>query len=145
MATSKPKKRTDSFDRYARAIQDDIAALGKSMKEGFQSIREEMATKDDIRQVREQMVTKGEFKEVRDDVKRITDAMVSKADLEETIRDDFGKSRHAKHIEDLRSRVGHIEEKLGMKPTRHAGTRRLADSRCGRKVWGEASPSARPA
>jgi hypothetical protein len=88
MATSKPKKRTDSFDRYARAIQDDIAALGKSMKEGFQSIREEMATKDDIRQVREQMVTKGEFKEVRD---------------------DFGKSRHAKHIEDLRSRVGHIE------------------------------------
>ena len=90
MATSKPKKRTDSFDRYARAIQDDIAALGKSMKEGFQSIREEMATKDDIRQVREQMVTKGEFKEVRDDVKRITDAMVSKADLEETIRDDFG-------------------------------------------------------
>ncbi len=105
----KPKKKEDSFGHYARAIQNDIAALGGKM-----------ATKDDIRQIREEMVTKGEFKEVRDDVKRITDAMVSKADLEETISDEFGKSQHARHIDDLRSRVGHIEEKLGMKPSRHA-------------------------
>lgn len=121
MATSKTKKKGDSFERYAQAIQNDIATLADNMKAGFQSIREEMAAKEDIRKVREEMVSKAEFKEVRDDVKRITDAMVSKADLEASMRDEFGKSEHARNIEDLRGRVGRIEEKLGMKPSRHAG------------------------
>ena len=104
MVKSKPKKKIKTLDDFAAAIHEDYLTIDEKVGK----IHHEMVT------IRDEMVTKGEFKEVRDDVKRITDAMVSKADLEETIRDEFGKSRHAKHIEDLRSRVGHIEEKLGI-------------------------------
>jgi hypothetical protein len=62
-----------AIDGFFRAILEDLFA-----------IRRDMATKDDIRQIREEMAnlaTRTVLREVRDDVRRLTDMMVSKADL----------------------------------------------------------------
>jgi len=115
MATKpKSKKKEPGFPHYARAIQNDIAALSTAMQAGFRSIREDMATKVELGEV------KMSLRDVRDDVKMITETMVSKADLENAIKDEFGKSQHARNIDELRGRVEHIESKLGIKRTRQA-------------------------
>src|SRR5580658_7441143 len=98
-AKRKTKTKELSFEHYARAIQTDIAQLGKSMEAGFKSIQEEMATKDDIRKVRDQMATHKNLLEVREDIQRLNEIMVSKADLSETIRRELDASPFAKESE----------------------------------------------
>jgi hypothetical protein len=114
----KTQKKELSFEHYARAIQTDIAHLGKSMEAGFKSIHEEMATKEDIRKVREEMATHKTLLEVRGDVQRLNEIMVSKADLSETIRRELDASPFAKESEmkHLSERLLRVEEKLGIKP-----------------------------
>jgi hypothetical protein len=106
MAKAKPKLKRDPFEPYARAIQNDIAGLGRSMKEGFQSIREEMATKVEFREL------KADIKDLRGDLKMLTDVMVSKSDLERALDE-------SKPIADLRERIERVEGKLGIKASRY--------------------------
>jgi len=103
MATPKAKKKERSLDHYARAIRDDIATLGEKMDFGFAKVHKQM-------------------RDIREDLKRFNEAMVSKADLEETIRRELDKSPYAKEsdLNDLRTRVVRLEEKLGLAPRHHA-------------------------
>ena len=115
MATkAKPKKKEESFDRYARAIQNDIVALGAKMETGFKSIRADMDAgfKNVHRQIGE----------VRDDVKRLNEIMVSKADLSETVRRELDSAPFAKEsdMKELRERITAAERKLGIAGPRRA-------------------------
>jgi hypothetical protein len=118
MASAKTKvgKKGTSFQGFARALQTDIARLGKSMETGF------TATKEDIRKVREEMATRAALLEVRDDVKRLNEIVVSKADLSETIRRELDASPYAKEadVKDLHERMLRVEEAVGIKPKRRA-------------------------
>ena len=124
MAKPTTKKKAMTIDDLAGAIQRDFLAIRKDMatKADIRAIREEMATKQDLFELSQKMVTREEFRELRSDVKMITDAMVSKADLAETIRRELDTSPYAKEtdVKDLRERLIRIEEKLGLKTTHRA-------------------------
>ena len=111
-----------TLDDFAAAIQRDYLALGKKMETGFRSIREDMATQEEVRKIRNEMATHAALVEVRDDVKRLNEIMVSKADLGETIRRELDTSPYAREAEvkDLRERLLRVEEKLDLKPNRRA-------------------------
>ena len=80
-----------------------------------------MATKDDLWPIQRDLKTvTSQLGELRGDVKQITDVMVSKADLANTLGDELAKSVYGRQIDDLRSRVNVLEEKLGIKSTRRA-------------------------
>src|ERR1700680_803746 len=107
MAKLTTKKKLMTLEDFAMAIQKDYAA-----------IRKDMATKGDLYALSQKMVTREEFRDLRSDVKMITDTMVTKADLANTLGEELAKSEYARHIDDLRARVGVLEQKLGVKPTR---------------------------
>ena len=111
-----------TLDDFAMAIQRDISSLRDDMTAGFSAVREEMATKDDLYALSQKMVTREEFRNLQSDVKMITDSMVSKVDLAETIRRKLDTSPYAKETElkDLRERPLRVEEKLGLKATHRA-------------------------
>ena len=109
MAKTKIKKKPMTLEDFAGAIQKDYLA-----------IRKDMATKDDLYALGTKMVTREEFRELRSDVKMITDTMVSKADLASTIAEELGKSEHERKIEDLRTRVNVLEQKVGIRPAHRA-------------------------
>jgi hypothetical protein len=102
---AKPKKKPLSFDHYARAIQADIAHLTETVKAGFASIRGDMDSG---------------FTNVRDDVARMNGIMVSKAELEETIRRQLDVAPYATEtgVKELGERVLRVETKLGIKSRR---------------------------
>jgi hypothetical protein len=111
-AKPKPKKKPATFDTFFRAIQEDLFV-----------IRKEMATKEDIRAIRGEMAnlaTRAELREVRDDVKRVTDMMVSKADLEALREELLREIKDGKHIDELRERLVVVERKLGIEKSRRA-------------------------
>ena len=115
---TKKKNGAMTLERFASAIQKDFQAIYKMIAE----IMENMATKSDVWKVRQEMATRAELNEVRNDVRMITESMVSKADLErgfEPIKQDIREIKEA-YIEDLRSRTGFIEKKLGIRPERRA-------------------------
>jgi hypothetical protein len=112
-AKPKQKKKKLTLDDFAVAIQADIAR---------------MATNQDLKNLAGDMArgfkeVHGALRDIRDDVKAATDAMVSKADLAETLRTELNKSPFAKEkdVAELRERVLRVEEHLGMKPGRHSG------------------------
>ena len=110
MAKTKTKKKPMTLEDFAGAIQTDLAC---------------MATKDDIRKdlwpmQRDIKTLTSNLRDVRNDVKMITETMVSKADLASTIAEELGKSEHERKIEDLRTRVNVVEQKLGIKPAHRA-------------------------
>jgi len=111
---AKPKKKPLSFEHYARAIQTDIADLGKEMRDGFKSMHSDIAT--GFENVRKQT------HDIREDVKRLNEIMVSKADLSEAIRRELDISPYAKEadVKEIRERLFRVEEKLGLKPSRRA-------------------------
>jgi hypothetical protein len=116
MAT-KPKTKERPFGHYARAIQTDIANLGKEVRDGFQEARDAFqSTRKDMDagflNVRKQM------DDIRDDVRRMNEVMVSKADLETTIRYELETSPFVREadVKDLRERLLRVEKKLGIKP-----------------------------
>lgn len=114
----KPKNKTMTLGDFALAIQNDYTALRKDMATGFAEIREEMASKEEIRQIRAEMGIG--FRNVDADLKMMTDAMVSKADLANTLAEELAKSPYARQIRDLENRVHALESKLGIKPSRRA-------------------------
>jgi hypothetical protein len=117
MAKPKIKKKPMTLDDFAAVIQRDIARM--ATKGGLQAIREEMVTKADLWPMQRDIKTLDKnVRDLRDDVKQITDAMVSKADLARTIGDELAKSAYAGQIGELRNRVNVVEEKLGIKPAR---------------------------
>jgi hypothetical protein len=72
---TKPKKKAMTLDDFALAIQTDIART--ATKEDLQAIREEMATKADLWPMQRDIKTLDKnVRDLRDDVKIITDAMV---------------------------------------------------------------------
>src|SRR5258708_3281460 len=75
MTKAKSKKKPMTLDDFAAAIQTDLARM--VTKDDLKS----MATKDDLHALDQKMVTREEFRELRNDVKMITDTMISKADL----------------------------------------------------------------
>jgi hypothetical protein len=110
------RKKPMTLENFAAAIQRDFSTLRDDMTAGFSTIRAEMTS------MRDKMATHAALREVRDDVQRLNDIMVSKADLAETIRRELDTSPYAKEtdVKDLRERLLHIEEKLGLKPTHRA-------------------------
>ena len=95
-----------TLEGFASAIQTDLAR---------------MATKNDLWPIQRDMKTlTADLKEVRHDVKWITDTMVSKADLANTLGEELAKSEYVRHIDDLRARVNVLEHKLGIKSTHRA-------------------------
>jgi hypothetical protein len=117
---TKTKKKPMTLGDFATAIQRDLSSLRNDMTVGFSTVREEMATKDDLYALSQKMVTREEFRNLQSDVKMITEAMVSKADLAETLRRELEASPFAKKadVNELRERVLRIEKKLSSKPTR---------------------------
>jgi hypothetical protein len=76
MNKSKTKKKPMTLDDFAVLIQKDLARM--ATKEDIKAIREEMASKAEFRLLRSEMEIG--FKNLNDDVKMITDTMVSKAE-----------------------------------------------------------------
>jgi hypothetical protein len=100
------KKKPITLDSFAVLIQKDLSR---------------MATKDDLWPMQRDIKTlTAQLKEVREDVKQITDNMVSKADLANILGDELAKSAYARQLHDLQTRVNLLEEKLGIKPTHRA-------------------------
>jgi len=119
MAKPKPTKKPMTLDDFAVVIQRDIARM--ATKDDLQAIRVEMVTKADLWPIQRYIKTLD--KNVRDlsaDVKQITDVMVSKSDLANTLGDELAKSAYARQIEALQNRVNVLEKKLGIKPASHA-------------------------
>lgn len=118
MSKTKPKRTEGdaSFEKYARAIQGDIARLAKAVESGFAA----MATKEDLASVRTEL--KHDILEVGEHVDRVNSIMVSKAELAEAIRREFDAAPYAKssELKELRQDLNRVFEKLGMKPTRRA-------------------------
>jgi len=113
---TKTKKKPMTLDDFAVAIQKDHMALRKDMAAGFAKVRDEM--KEEVRQVRAEVGIG--FRNLDADVKMITDAMVSKADLANTLAEELAKSPYARQIQDLQTRVNVLETKVGIKTTRRA-------------------------
>ena len=120
MAKQQSKTNEAPFERYARTIQADIAALRNDMATKQDLLN--LATKQDLLQLRSEMATHSALLGVADDVKRLNQIMVSKADLAETIRRELDASPYAKEadVKDLRERILRVEEKLGINPARRA-------------------------
>jgi hypothetical protein len=67
------------------------------------------------------LVVFSKLKELREDLKQTTDAMVSKADVTNVIDREFEESRHGRLLRNLENRVNKLEEKFGGKAVpRHA-------------------------
>jgi hypothetical protein len=66
------------------------------------------------------LATRAELREVRDDVKRFTDMMVSKADLELLREELLREIKDGKHIDKIRARLAVLERKLGIEKARRA-------------------------
>jgi hypothetical protein len=117
----KSTKKPMALEDFALAIQTDLQATRKETRDGFAAVREEMATKADLWPMGRDIKTlEKNVRYLRDDVKNITDAMVSKADLANTLAEELAKSQYAKQIENLQIRVNVLESKLGIKPNHRA-------------------------
>jgi hypothetical protein len=104
------KRKPMTLEDFAVAIQKDYLA-----------IRKDMATKADLWPIERDIKTlDGNVRDLRNDVKMITDTMVSKADLANTLAEELAKAPYARQIEDLRTRVNVLEGKLGIKPNHRA-------------------------
>ena len=118
MATTTPRKKKPlTLDDFAIMIQQDIARM--ATKDDLNGL----AAKDDIEKVRADMrnlASRADIRELREDVQRVTEAMVSKADLEALGDELLLEIRSGKHIDELRERLAIVEDKLRIKPARGA-------------------------
>lgn len=80
------KKKPMTLDDFAVLIQKDLARM--ATKQDIAEIREE--TKEGMRQLRAEMGIG--FRNVEADVKMITETMVSKADVANTLADELAKA-----------------------------------------------------
>ena len=103
------KEKIKTLDDFAAVIHKDYLELHKEIGEmggRFWPIERDLKT------------LTSQVGELRADVKQVTDIMVSKADLANTLGDELAKSIYGRQIDDLRSRVDILEAKLGIKTTR---------------------------
>jgi hypothetical protein len=115
---TKPTKKQMTLEDFAVAIQKDYLSLRKDVAAGFAQVRAEMATKAELRLLRSEMQIG--FKNMNDDVRMITDTMVSKADLANTLAEELAKTPFSRQIADHETRINAIESKVGIRPTRRA-------------------------
>jgi hypothetical protein len=112
---TKPRKKAMTLDDFAVLIQRDIARM--ATKDDLKVL----PTKNDLWPLQRDIKTLDtNVRDLRDDVKMITDTMVSKADLANTLAEELAKSPYARQISDLQTRVNVLESKLGIKPGRRA-------------------------
>ena len=116
MTKPKAKKKPMMLEDFAAAVHQDYLAIRKDM--ATKKDLERFATKDDLYGLSQKMVTREEFRNLHSDVKMITDSMVTKADLANTLAEELAKAPYARQLEDLRTRVTALESKLGTKPMR---------------------------
>jgi hypothetical protein len=113
------KKKPMTLEDFAAAVHEDYLAIRKDM--ATKKDLERFATKEDLWPMQRDIRTLDKnVRDLRGDVKNITDAMVSKADLANTLREELATSPYAKQIEDLQTRVNVLESKLGIKSTHRA-------------------------
>lgn len=113
MSTTPNKTRTKplTLDNFAIVIQKDLARM--ATKQDLIAMREEMATKADLWPMQRDIKTLDKnVRDIRDDVKNVTDAMVSKADLASTLAEELAKSPYARQIENLQTRVNALESNV---------------------------------
>ncbi len=111
----KRKKKSLTLDRFAVLIQQDLARI--ATKHDLANF----VTKDDIWPIQRDVNTLiSQMRDVRGDVQMITETMVSKADLANTLAAELEKSAFARQVADLDQRVQVIEKKLGIKHLRRA-------------------------
>jgi hypothetical protein len=118
MATKpRAQKRKMTLETLAVAIQKDFTAIRGEMTAGFGAVREEMgsmreamATKEDIRKIREEMATKEDLATLGDRI----------AIVKEELQEQIAGLRYAKEIDALAERVRFVEQKLGIKNGRRA-------------------------
>jgi hypothetical protein len=94
-------KKPMTLDDFADSIQKDYTALRKD----YVAIHKDMAhvvTKENIKYIQAEMRTG--FRDLNSDVKNITETMISKADLANTIAEELEKSSHGD-----RSRISKCE------------------------------------
>ena len=113
---TKTKKKPMTMDDFAVLIQKDYLSLRKDMAAGFSQVHEE--AKEHARQLRTEMGIG--FRNLDADVKMLTDAMVSKADLANTLAEELSKTPIARQIADHETRVNALESKVGTRPSRRA-------------------------
>ena len=112
---AKPKGKEANFERYFVAIQQDLTAIQRDM--ATKKDLEQFATKKDL----ERFATKEEMREIRADVKMITETMASRADLEALREELLREIKLGRHdVDELRERVAIIEGKLGIAKHRRA-------------------------
>jgi hypothetical protein len=117
------KKKPMTLEDFATAVHKDYLEIRKDMatKEDIREIRKEMATKADLWPMQRDIKTLDKnLRDLRSDVSMITDTMVSKADLANTLGEELAKSQYARYIDDLQARVNVLEQKLGIKPSHRA-------------------------
>ena len=78
-------------------VQDAFKLLGNQITEGFVSVRQEMATKQDLESIRQEMATKQDLESIRQDVESIRQEMATKQDLE-SIRQEMATKQDVKRI-----------------------------------------------
>jgi hypothetical protein len=110
---TKPKKKPMTLDDFAVLIQKDLVRM--ATKQDIGTIREEV--KESARQLRTE--TGIGFRNVDADLRMLTDAMVSKADLANAGRRTRQVPVCAANRQS-RTRVNILESKLGMKHNRRA-------------------------
>jgi hypothetical protein len=114
----KKMKKPMTLDDFAGLIHKDYIALRKEVHRDMAETKDTVKALDKkISYVQAEMRTG--FKQVNSDIKNITDTMVSRADLASVIADEFAKSSHGRKLDNLEVRVEVIEDKVGIKTTRH--------------------------
>jgi hypothetical protein len=125
MAKTNTKKKAMTLEGFAAAIHKDYLSISKKMatKDDIRQVRKDMATKSDLYNLGQKMVTVETFRDLQNSIQMITTSMVSKADLATTLGEELRKSEHGKRMEDFQTRLGVVEQKLGIKPTHHAASK----------------------
>jgi hypothetical protein len=113
---TKSRKKPMTLDDFATLIQKDLARMGT--KDDIKAIHEDMVTKQEIQLLRSQMQIG--LKNLNDDVKMITDAMVSKADLCEYPGGRAGEVSVWPANRRSPNRVHVLGRKIDIKPTHRA-------------------------
>jgi len=128
MAKTIKKKKLMTLDDFAVLIQKDLSRMATKADLARFATKDDMTafvTKDHLKNrlwpiERDLKTLTSQLKEVKEDVKQITDNMVSKADLANTLGEELAKSSFARQLNDLQTRVNVVEAKLGIKPSHRA-------------------------
>jgi hypothetical protein len=114
---TKTKKRPMTLEDFTLAIETDLQASRKEMREGFAAVRGEVNT------IHETMATKKDFDRfaTKEDLDTAFSTLGDRiATAKEDLQEQIAGLKYAKEIDELRSRVNTLEHKVGIRPSRHA-------------------------